>query len=81
MIRAVQPYELLVDDEERLVQLRQRCYTYLGSASVYSNTVSSVYEEQKSVRGGVNYPEVLRVKLRKAWQEERKEMPVEDRQK
>jgi beta-lactamase regulating signal transducer with metallopeptidase domain/biopolymer transport protein ExbD len=70
MIRHIEPYELLVDSEQRLVRLRQRCYTYHGSESVYTNTVVSVYEKEKNNRGDPDYPEVLREELRKAWEQE-----------
>ena len=58
-IQAIHPYELLMDADQRGVQIRERCYWYRGSASVYSNTVLSVYEREMKLNRGLNYPEVL----------------------
>ncbi|MCX6925894.1 MAG: hypothetical protein NT154_22210, partial [Verrucomicrobia bacterium] len=69
----VHPYELLVDARINVTQFRQRCYTYLGSASVYSNTVVSVYEREKRVNGGSRYPEALRRELKEAWEKEKQQ--------
>ena len=69
-IQYIKPYELLVNGNHRLTQLRERCYQYLGSEAVYTNTVVSVYEREKKIRGGINYPEVLEKELQKAWKRE-----------
>ncbi|MFC1451783.1 SUMF1/EgtB/PvdO family nonheme iron enzyme [Verrucomicrobiota bacterium] len=78
MIEHVQPYELLVDTEHRLSQLRQRCYTYLGSASLYSNTLTSVQERVKRNGRGITCLEVLDEELRRALVKEQNEMPTEE---
>lgn len=70
-IQQMMPYELLVDRDHRVTQFRERCYYYRGSATVYTNTVISVYEREKNIKGGVNYPEVLEEELRKAWEKEK----------
>ena len=70
-IQQIHPYELLVDSEGKLTQLRQRCYHYLGAATVYSNTVISVYQREIKINGGRNYPEALEQELRTAWANEK----------
>jgi hypothetical protein len=64
------PYELLVDSRWRVTRLRERCYYFPGSAVVYTNTVSSVYEREKTNQHGLYYPEALEKELRKAWEAE-----------
>jgi hypothetical protein len=70
-IQQIMPYELLVDHDHSLTQLRQRCYHYPGSEAVYTNTVISVYEREKGINGGINYPEALEHELRNAWEREK----------
>jgi len=70
-IQEIMPYELLVDHDHTLTQLRQRCYFYQGSASIYTNTVISVYEREKKIKGGIHYPEALEQELRNAWNKEK----------
>jgi hypothetical protein len=69
-VRVIHPYELLVDGGHNVVQLRERCYSYPGSALVYTNTVISVYEREIKLDGGRNYPEELFKELRNAWARE-----------
>lgn len=76
MIQAIHPFELLVDAGQRVVQVRQRCYYYRGSASVYSNTVLSVYEREIKLNRGLDYPEVLLKELSKAWEKEKTQMTI-----
>ena len=76
MIRAIHPYELLLDADQRGVQIRERCYWYRGSASVYSNTVHSVYERELKLNRGLNYPEVLEKELSKALENEKAQMTI-----
>jgi hypothetical protein len=64
------PYELLVDGAHRVAQMRERCYSFRGSATIYTNTVISVYEREKKIQGGIYYPEVLENELRKVWEQE-----------
>ena len=47
-VTALPPYELLVDAGQHVLQIRERCYPYLGSAGVYANTVRTVYEREIS---------------------------------
>ena len=75
-IQAIHPYELLLDADQRGVQIRERCYWYRGSASVYSNTVLSVYEREIKLNRGLNYPEVLEKELSKAWENEKAQMTI-----
>jgi len=70
MIRSVQPYELTVDTDERVVQLRQRIHTYRGSASVYTNTVMWIYERERKDRR--SYIRLLDEELWRAWEREQK---------
>ena len=76
MIQAIHPYELLLDADQRGVQIRERCYWYRGSASVYSHTVLSVYEREIKLNRGLNYPEVLEKGLSKAWEKEKAQMTI-----
>ena len=69
-VQAVMPYELLVDGAHRVAQMRERCYSFRGSAKIYTNTVISVYEREKKIQGGIYYPEVLENELRKVWEQE-----------
>ena len=76
-IQAIHPYELLLDADQRGVAIRERCYWYRGSASVYSNTVLSVYEREIKLNRGLNYPEVLEKELWKAWEIEKAQMSID----
>jgi hypothetical protein len=73
---ALPPYELLVDAGQHVVQIRERCYPYLGSARVYDNTVRSVYEREMKLNGGRNYLAVLEMELAKAWEMEKAQKAV-----
>jgi hypothetical protein len=75
-VQAIQPYELLVDEAGRVVQFRERCYFYQGSAVVYTNTVISVYEREIKRNRGRDYPEVLFEELRTAWEKEKEQKSV-----
>ncbi len=75
-IQAIHPYEILLDADQRGVQIRERCYWYRGSASVYSNTVLSVYERELKLNRGLNYPEVLEKELSKAWENEKAQVTI-----
>jgi len=75
-IQAIHPYELLLDADQRGVQIRERCYWYRGSASVYTNTVHSVYEREIKLNRGLNYPEVLEKELSKALENEKAQMTI-----
>ena len=68
---ALPPYELLVDAGQRVAQIRERCYPYLGSAGIYANTVRTVYEREIKLNGGRDYPAVLEKELAKAWEAEK----------
>jgi len=70
-IMQIQPYELIVNKSNRVERLRERCYHYLGSAEVYTNTVSTVYEREIKRDNGLNYPEKLFDELREAWAREK----------
>lgn len=72
MVMAVAPYELLVDRAGKVVRFRQRSYHYLGSATVYTNTVMSVYEREIRRDGGRGYPEKLFRELDRAWEQEQR---------
>jgi len=74
-IQEIMPYELLVDQNHSLTQLRQRCYYYQGSASTNTNIVITVYEREKKIKGGINYPEALEKELQKAWKKEKDAQP------
>ena len=69
MIPFIHPYEILVDDN-RVTSLRQRSNIYPGSAKVYVDTITTVYEREVQVNGGINYPEVLEEELKSAWARE-----------
>jgi hypothetical protein len=69
-VQQINPYELLVDSENRVSQFRQRCYAYRGSAKVYTNTVISVYQRELKLDGGRYYPEHLYEELQSAWERE-----------
>ena len=75
-IQAIHPYELLLDADQRGVQIRERCYWYRGSASVYTKTVHSVYERELTLNRGLNYPEVLEKELSKAWENEKAQTTI-----
>ena len=75
-IQAIRPYEILLDADQRGVQIRERCYWYRGSASVYSNTVHSVYEREIKLNRGLNYPEVLEKELSKGSENEKAQMTI-----
>ena len=70
-IMEIQPYELIVNNSNRVQRLRQRCYHYLGSRRVYTNTVTTVYEREIKRDNGRNYPEKLFDELRDAWEKEK----------
>jgi len=70
-VMQIQPYELMVNKSNRVERLRERCYHYLGSAEVYTNTVSTVYEREIKRDNGRNYPEKLFDELREAWKKEK----------
>ncbi len=70
MIPIIRPYEILVDSDGRVTRLRQRQHAYLGSADVYSNTITTVYEREVLANRGINYPEVLDEELKRAWARE-----------
>jgi hypothetical protein len=70
-VQALPPYELLVDAGQRVVQIRERCYPYSGSARVYDNIVRSVYEREMKLNGGRNYAAALEAELAKAWEMEK----------
>jgi hypothetical protein len=67
----MQPYELLLDDSQRVVRIQQRSYPYRGSARVYADTVRTVYEREMRLNGGVNYPQMIEKELAKAWELEK----------
>jgi hypothetical protein len=71
-VMAISPYELLVNESGRVRQFRQRSYAYLGSATVYTNTLVSVYERELKRDGGRSFPEALFPALRTAWETEQK---------
>jgi len=71
MIPFVHPYEILIDENKRATSLRQRSNNYLGSAEVYVDTITSVYEREVQANRGINYPEVLDEELKRAWARER----------
>jgi hypothetical protein len=73
----IHPYELLLDSGHNVVQFRERCYDYVGSARVYTNTIISVYEREVKVDGGRNYPEKLFEELRKSWTREKEQMATQ----
>jgi len=75
-VTALPPYELLVDAGQRVVQIRERCYPYSGSARVYDNTVRSVYEREMKLNGGRNYPAALEKELAKAWEAEKAQKAI-----
>ena len=79
-IQAIHPYEILLDADQCGVQIRERCYWYRGSASVYSNTVHSVYERELKLNRGLNYPEVLEKELSKAWENEKAQVTIKSGQ-
>lgn len=70
MIPFIHPYEILVDEDNRVTSLRQRSNVYLGNAEVYVDTITTVYEREVRVNGGRNYPEVLDEELKQAWARE-----------
>jgi hypothetical protein len=70
-VQEINPYELLVDSEDKVSQFRQRCYAYRGAVNVYTNTVISVYQREVKRDGGRNYPERLYEELRSAWEHEK----------
>jgi hypothetical protein len=73
-VQQINPYELLVDSEDRVSQFRQRCYAYRGSAKVYTNTVISVYQRELKRDRGRNYPEHLFEELQSAWEREKNQL-------
>jgi hypothetical protein len=73
-VQEINPYELLVDSEDKVSQFRQRCYAYRGSAKVYTNTVISVYQRELKRDGGRNYPEHLFEELQTAWEQEKNQL-------
>jgi hypothetical protein len=72
-VQEVMPYELLIDEAGRVGQFRERCYFYLGSAAVYTNIVTTVYDREVKRDHGLNYPESLEEALRAAWKKEQTE--------
>ena len=75
-VQALPPYELLVDASQHVVQIRERCYPFIGSARVYDNTVRSVYEREMKLNGGRNYLAVLQQELAKAWEMEKAQKTI-----
>jgi hypothetical protein len=65
------PYELLLDAGQHVMQIRERCYPYSGSARVYDNTVRSVYDREMKLNGGRNYAAALQIELARAWEAEK----------
>jgi hypothetical protein len=70
-VQDIMPYELLVDGTGKVLQFRQRCYAYRGSAQAYTNIVISVYQREIQRNGGRDYPEVLFKELDAAWEKEK----------
>lgn len=56
--------------ELRALSVRQRCYYYRGSATVYTNTITIVYEREIKINHGLNYSEALFKELKEAWENE-----------
>ena len=51
-----------------------------GNASVYSNTVVSVYEREMKLNRGLNYPEVLEKELSNACENEKAQVTIKSGQ-
>jgi len=65
------PYELLAGASHRVTQIRERCYPFPGSPSVYEQTVRTVYEREIKLNGAVNYEVAVRQELAKEWEKEK----------
>lgn len=70
-IMATMPYELVIGENQMVQGFRERCYHYLGSSEVYTNTIITVYEREIRLNKGRNYPEALFVELPQAWEKEK----------
>ena len=81
VVLPMQPYELLLDDSQRVVKIQQRSHPYRGSARVYANTVRTVYQREMRLNGGVNYPEMIAKELAQAWELEKAQKPAKPAQK
>ncbi len=54
-----------------MVQIRERCYAYLGSPAVYDHTVRTVYEREMKLNGGINYQAMVEKELAREWEKEK----------
>jgi hypothetical protein len=75
-VPAMPPYELLVDAGQRVTQVRERCYTFLGNPVIYDQTVRTVYEREVKLNGGVNYEKTLEKELAKEWEKEKAQKAI-----
>jgi hypothetical protein len=73
-ILAITPFELQVNVDSRIIQFRERCYDYLGSAAVYTNTLTTAYQREVKIRNGLGYPEAADRELRAAWKNEQEQL-------
>jgi len=80
IVPVMPPYELLLDDSQRVTQIRERCYPYVGSARVYGNTLRSVYEREVKLNGGGNFQKVIEKELAQAWEAEKAQKPIKPAQ-
>jgi hypothetical protein len=67
----IPPYELLVGAGRTLVELRERCYLYLGSPVVYDRTVRAVYEREVKRDGALNFQSAIEKELATEWEKEK----------
>jgi hypothetical protein len=70
-VPAMPPYELLVDAGQRVTQVRERCYTFLGNPVIYDQTVRTVYEREVKLNGGFNFEKTVEKELAKEWEKEK----------
>jgi len=67
------PFELQMDSNSVIVQFRERSYDYPGSPGVYTNTLTSTYNREVKIDGGLHYVDVIRGQLANAWKNEQRQ--------
>lgn len=73
----IPPYELLLDSNHDVIQIKQRCYVYAGTAKVYTNTLISAYERELKNDSAQHFPgDLIRFEFPKAWRSEKDQLPT-----
>jgi hypothetical protein len=77
----MQPYELVLDATQHVVEIRERAYPYSGSAANYGGILRSVYEREMHLNGAANYAKAVEEELARATERERLQKAAEKLQK